>query len=374
MKELGFELAGYVSNDDKLSMLLVSVKANYEIMYNHLVGYEHLTFQFALEYLIQHATDSCSDTINQMEEKKRHNPDKSPKEDLSCRDVDKLKKPCQKCGKKHLLHVRCKHKLKKDLDNIFLCAFGDKKETISSSSHYSTCQLILDSGCSCHIVGKKLFSNLFDIHEVSPCVISLMDAKTYTSNHAGTLIVQPVKGGKTLHITDVTYIPEINDCFISISQLVKKNLISIFKGNICQICLKNDVLITAKHTDGLYYVETFKVVADSLLCSDSKPSPTEKNNETIMDIHSKLGYVSGPALLKAIVDHHIHGVDLTKVDQVLKKCPVCCEVKSKAHKKLGTKPSCAQYPLDVTQADSSGFLPPTIKGNYGFQVAIDVYS
>ena len=260
------------------------------------------------------------------------------------------------------------------MDNIFLCAFRDKKETVSSSSHCATCQLILDSGCSCHIVGKKLFSNLFDIHEVSPHVISFVDAKTYTSNCAGTLIVQPVKGGKTLHITDVTYIPEINDCFISISQLVKKNLISIFKGDICQICSKNDVLITVKHTGGLYCVETFKVVADSLLCSDSKLSPTEKNNETIMDIHSKLGHVSGSALLKAIVDHHIHGVDLTKVDQVLKKCLVCCEAKSKARKKLGTKPSHAQYPLDATQANSSGLLPPTMKGNCGFQVAIDVYS
>ena len=136
----------------------------------------------------------------------------------------------------------------------------------------------------------------------------------------------------------------------------------------------NDVLITAKHTGGLYCVETFKVVADSLLCSDSKPSPTEKNNKTIMDIHSKLGHVSGPALLKAIVDHHIHGVDFTKVDQVLKKCLVCCEAKFKAHKKLGTKPSHAQYPLDATQADSSGLLPLTMKGNHGFQVAIDVYS
>ena len=374
MKELGFELAGYVFDDDKLSVLLVNVKANYEIMYNHLMGCEHLTFQSASEYLIQHATDSRLDTINQMEEKKRHNPDKSLKENSSCRDVDKPKKPCQKCGKKHLLHVCCKCKLKKDSDDIFLCTFEDKKETVSSSSHCTTCQLILNSGCLHHIVGKKLFSNLFDIHEVSPCVISLVDAKTYTSNCAGTLIVQPVKDGKTLHITDVTYVPEINDCFISISQLVKKNLISIFKGNICQICSKNDVLITAKHTDGLYRVETFKVVADSLLCSNSKPSPTEKNNKTIMDIHSKLGHVSSPALLKAIVDRHIHGVDLIKVDQVLKKCPVCCEAKSKACKKLGTKPSHAQYPLDATQADSSGLLPPTMKGNYGFQVAIDVYS
>ena len=190
---------------------------------------------------------------------------------------------------------------KKDSDDIFLCAFGDKKETVSSSSHHTTCQLILDSGCSCHIVGKKLFSNLFDIHEVSPHVISLVDTKTYTSNCAGTLIVQPVKGGKTLHIIDVMYVPEINDCFISISQLAKKNLISIFKGNICQICLKNDVFITVKHMGGLYHVETFKVVADSLLCLDSKPSPIEKNNKTIMDIHSKLDHVSGPALLKAIV-------------------------------------------------------------------------
>ena len=139
MKELGFELAGYVSDDDKLSVLLVSVKANYEIMYNHLVGREHLTFQSASEYLIQHTTDSCSDTINRMEEKKRHNPDKSPKENLSHRDVDKPKKSCQKCGKKHPLHVCCKHKPKKNSDDIFLCAFGDKKETVSSSSHHATC-------------------------------------------------------------------------------------------------------------------------------------------------------------------------------------------------------------------------------------------
>ena len=283
-----------------------------------------------------------------MQEKKKHNLDKFLKEDLSCGNVDKLKKPCQKCGKKHLLHVCCKCKSKKDLDNIFLCTFGDKKETVSSSSHHPTCQLILDSGCSCHIVGKKLFSNLFDIHEVSPCVISLVDTKTYTSNCAGTLIVQPVKDSKTLHITNVTYVPEINDCFISISQLAKKNLISIFKGNICQICLKNDILIIVKHMGNLYCIETFKVVTDSLFCLDSKPSPTEKNNETIMDIYSKLGYVSGLALLKAIVDCHIHRVDLTKVDQVLKKCPVCCEAKSKACKKLGTKSSCAQYPLDAT--------------------------
>ena len=62
LKELGFELAGYVSDDDKLSVLLVGVKANYEIMYNHLVGHEHLTFQSALEYLIQHTTDSRSNT------------------------------------------------------------------------------------------------------------------------------------------------------------------------------------------------------------------------------------------------------------------------------------------------------------------------
>ena len=181
MKELGFELAGYVSDDNKLSVLLVGVKANYEIMYNHLVGCEHLTFQFALEYLIQHATDSHSNTINRMEEKKRHNLDKSPKEDSSRRDVDKLKKSCQKCGKKHPPCVRCKRKPKKDSDDIFLCAFGDKKKTVSSSSHCTTCQLILDSGCSWHIVGKKLFSNLFDIHEVSPHVISLVDTKTYTS-------------------------------------------------------------------------------------------------------------------------------------------------------------------------------------------------
>ena len=66
--------------------------------------------------------------------------------------------------------------------------------------------------------------------------------------------------------------------------------------------------------------------------------------------------------------------DLTKVNQVLKKCSVCCEAKSKACKKLGTKSSHAQYPLDVTQADSSDLLPPTMKGNHGFQVAIDVYS
>ena len=52
LKELGFELARYISDDDKLSVLLVSVKANYEIIYNHLVGHEHLTFQFASEYLI----------------------------------------------------------------------------------------------------------------------------------------------------------------------------------------------------------------------------------------------------------------------------------------------------------------------------------
>ena len=83
LKELGFELAGYVSDDDKLSVLLVGVKANYEIMYNHFVGREHLTFQSASKYLIQHTTDSHSDTINQMEEKKRYNPDKSPKEDSS---------------------------------------------------------------------------------------------------------------------------------------------------------------------------------------------------------------------------------------------------------------------------------------------------
>ena len=141
LKELGFELTGYVSDDDKLSVLLVGVKANYEIMYNHLVGCEHLTFQSASEYLIQHTTDSCSNTINQMEEKKRHNPNKSLKENSSHRDVDKSKKSCQKCGKKHPPHVRCKCKLKKDLDDIFLCAFGDKKETVSSSSHHSTCQL-----------------------------------------------------------------------------------------------------------------------------------------------------------------------------------------------------------------------------------------
>ena len=171
--------------------------------------------------------------------------------------IGQLKKLCQKCGKKHPPHVHCKCKLKKDSDDIFLCAFGDKKKTVSSSSHCTTCQLILDSGCSCYIVGKKLFSNLFDIHEVSPCIINLVDVKTYTSNCAGTLIVQPVKGGKTLHITDVTYVPEINDCFISISQLAKKNLISIFKSNICQIRSKNDVLITVKHMGGLYCVETF---------------------------------------------------------------------------------------------------------------------
>ena len=99
LKELGFELAGYVSDDDKLSVLLVGVKANYEIMYNHLVGREHLTFQSASEYLIQHATDSCSDTINQMEEKKRHNPDKFPKEDSSRRDVDKTEETLPKVWK-----------------------------------------------------------------------------------------------------------------------------------------------------------------------------------------------------------------------------------------------------------------------------------
>ena len=64
LKKFDFELTGYIFDDDKLFVLLIDVKANYEIMYNHFVGHEHLTFQSALKYLIQHATDLHSNTIN----------------------------------------------------------------------------------------------------------------------------------------------------------------------------------------------------------------------------------------------------------------------------------------------------------------------
>ncbi len=98
-------------------------------------------------------------------------------------------------------------------------------------------QIVIDSGCSRHIVGKNFEKYFVSRTNIKPVTLKLPDGKTYTSNEkvSMSLRVHSIQGPKTLKLSDVIFVPTLNQCLISVRQFCMDGYLISFSGDRCRI-------------------------------------------------------------------------------------------------------------------------------------------
>ena len=100
--------------------------------------------------------------------------------------------------------------------------------------HLAT-QVIIDSGCSRHVVGDNFSKYFTSRTNIKPVMLRLPDGKTYTSNEkvSMTLRVKSTQGTKTLKLSDVILVPSLNQCLMSVHLATKIATSQNFAKNNC---------------------------------------------------------------------------------------------------------------------------------------------
>lgn len=135
-----------------------------------------------------------------------------------------------------------------DIDFIFMVGEEDEKK-----------DWILDSGATVHICrDRKKFNSIKDVEQEKQ--IRLPNGKLITVKQSGTCIIKTIddKGNeKKIAITDVLYIPEIEENIISIPRLTKKGFtVSFTSKGTCHIKFDKKTVATAKIQAKLYRLIT----------------------------------------------------------------------------------------------------------------------
>ena len=171
-----------------------------------------------------------------------------------------------------------KEELKQADDEEIQHVLGMNETDTGSSSSSFKGQIILDSGCSCHIIGSLHYRCLQNVRTVPTRQMRLLNNHAYSSSTSGDAVfeIHNVNGSiSTLMLTDITYIKEISTSFISISQLCNKGAVVTITNDVCtisrQVSGQMKTIATAKRTGKFY---TLNIVKSNQESSDPEISST----------------------------------------------------------------------------------------------------
>ena len=124
-------------------------------------------------------------------------------------------------------------------DKVIICSSSVlvDKEEMNLVNHakpvYLATQVIIDSGCSRHVVGDNFSKYFTSWTNIKPVTLRLPDGKTYTSNEkvSMTLRVKSTQGTKTLKLSDVILVPSLNQCLMSVHQFCMDGYLVSFLGD-----------------------------------------------------------------------------------------------------------------------------------------------
>jgi hypothetical protein len=148
-----------------------------------------------------------------------------------------------------------------------------------------------DSGVTCHLINSKLRFNT--LSESEPEIVRIANGDTIKTRGVGNLYLncKNDKGKvRSLLITDVHYVPELNGNVLSVRALTKKGISWKFDGEKCAVMQRNDSVATADSKQQLY----------ELNCTHkAKLTGFAKNDNCLHTLHRRFGH-SDPNSIKLL--------------------------------------------------------------------------
>ena len=236
---------------------------------------------------------------------------------------------------------------------------------------------------------------------ISPVTLKLPDGKTYTSNEkvSMSLRVHSIQGPKTLKLSDVIFVPTLNQCLISVRQFCMDGYLISFSGDRCRIYTpeRKSIDFVRLPTDTLYRMAIIDenlnpkstkidVRNDGLNISKmeeipnleipdiSRPIDDLKASDTVRDIlksHLIFGHIGARALNALMKAKIVTSHRASLVNQVVANCASCRLNKMKANPVPGETMSSAPYPCHSIHCDEVTGLPATPSGFTGFSLIVN---
>jgi hypothetical protein len=191
--------------------------------------------------------------------------------------------------------------------------YGEKNISsyaLNVSQTKSEKNLILDSGCTDHMVGTDEI--LSEVEEIKPIEVHLADNTTRKCTQRGTLTIQ--SNGVEISFKKTLIVPKLAKRLISVSKLIQKGCKIVFLEDKAQIFKDNIILFEASHKNGLYQI-----------VSDAKVNLViSKSGKSLMEWHRILGHLN----LEAVKRLPNTVSDMVISDYTEEECKVCCKAKA----------------------------------------------
>lgn len=141
---------------------------------------------------------------------------------------------CRKCQKLGHAEIICKEKLPQQQGEVQV-ADEDEPEHLFVASCFASSQSsdswLIDSGCTNHMTNDKRLFRELDGSAISR--VRIGDGSYLTVKGKGTVSIESFAGTKL--ISDVLYVPEIDQNLLSVGQLLEKGFKLLFEDKMCLI-------------------------------------------------------------------------------------------------------------------------------------------
>ena len=198
---------------------------------------------------------------------------------------------------------------------------GPRSGSRSSESNYSNkksyalnvdikggSELILDSGCSDHMIGAA--GRLLNIKDIEPIDVVLADSSIKKCTQQGTLRI--MENDKEILLEKTLLVPGLTKGLISVSRLIKKGCSINFKEKKAEILKDNQVLLVAIEKDGLYRIGTNK--------KENAMIARSKGKKGINSWHRIMGHLNYESLRK--LQKMVTGMEIDDSEKE-SECRVC---------------------------------------------------
>jgi transposase InsO family protein len=222
----------------------------------------------------------------------------------------------------------------------------------------------MDTGCSNHLTGNKLW--LIDFDSRRRAKIRCADDKYLNAEGMGNVKVK-VKNGKTVLIKDVWYVPGIRSNLMSVGQLIEKGFSVVMKDNLLKLYDSNQNLIMQSEQGSN---RTFKVNVETAETECLSAEGSEGDSKLW---HKRMGHLNYRSLGHLSSKKLVRGIP--KIVKPEKSCEICMKGKQPRLPFVSEVAPRAKHALGVVHSDVCGPFPePSLGGNRYFVSFVDEFT
>ena len=234
----------------------------------------------------------------------------------------------------------------------------------SPSSH-----LMIDSGCTRHLIGSSLAHFIEKRELVSKRMIRMANGSQCSSSMMVTARI-PLHNGNTLVVSKALYTPELKGSYISVGQLSDiegtrltfvRDKLFIQRGSGTK---KSTIGVAERSNNNLYFLRVREQSSEERLAA------VHSDVDYALNLHCRLGHPDVRVLRKAIKEGSITGLPKEMKMKSFGDCIICTQGKTR-RKKMGK----ARHPVsvigEILHVDASTDHPRMKNGVTGYQIIID---